>query len=763
MLDIPESTALPQRFASPGLRRLVLRLGLVSEADLAAAEARAGSRKLLLALCSDKRFDERVLLNRISRELSVEQRDLLVPGAVAVTPEEAAGWMERRFALQHRCLPLSRSDDGFVVAVADPLDLEAIGELEFLLQAEIKTVLAGEGAIVRLINRLLPDPDEDIKALERAAGDGVDLDRVEVADGNEGEEEITESGCESPPVIRLVNKILTDAVNAGASDVHLIPKAQKMEVGFRVDGIMSTPFSIPKKIQPYVTTRIKLLSGMDIAEKRRPQDGRFRVKISERISRDIRVSVVPTPFGEKAALRILRSSLEGVTFNALGFPADIRRQFEDALACTDKIVVVSGPTGSGKTTTLYAAIDYLKTGRNTIITVEDPIEFRIEGLTQIQVDQKLGITFASGLRSILRQDPDVILVGEVRDLETAETSFHAAQTGHLVLTTLHTNDAPSAVVRLADLGVEPYVIAASLRAVLAQRLVRRVCSKCSAPLAETDAHRIAGSYGLRPEGLRCGKGCEDCGNTGYRGRLGVYSLLSVNEEIREAIRNKESVAQIGRLGKLNGMRDLNSLALDLVERGITTIEECERVLGTVEPRSAASVAETPPPTRPALAPAASPEESAPINPVKKTSDRGRKHSVADLAKLLQPDSAAPPSKKVLLVDDDKGVRAVLVHSLVKAGFDVLEACDGEEALRLMAAALPDAIVCDLIMPVMDGKRFLETIRQREEFKGVPFLMLTGSDNEENEVLLIEAGADDFVSKTSSPQVVLSRVRRLLRA
>ena len=611
-------------------------------------------------------------------------------------------------------------------------------------------MIAKEGSICELIERSVGVAD----AKSESAEDGLRLTTLttdnEVAVGVIPGDASEEVGSKTAPIVKIVNKILADARAAHASDVHVEPTAQSLEVRFRIDGVMQSHLTVPKKLQPYILTRIKLLSGMDITEKRRPQDGRFRIRTADGEAVDIRASAVPTPSGEKIVLRLLGNASEERSVDSLHLPPSVKAALLEVLRSKDRIVLVCGPTGSGKTTTLYSLLNHVKEGTTNIITVEDPIEMRIQGATQIQVDAKIGMTFASGLRSILRQDPDIILVGEIRDLETAEVAFQAAQTGHFVLSTLHTNSAPSAVIRLRDLGLAPFVIASSLGGVLAQRLVRKLCTKCCAPLGEAEAATFHARYHVATAGVRKQAGCEGCDGSGYKGRIGVYSFFPVGAEVRELIRLGASEDELTQAAKHHGMKELHAAGLDLVVQGLTSPDELERVIGMAEGVS----------TTPAL-----PFHELPLERPKPGRVRSGQpvQSIESLVNAYEHDVVERPVPRILLVDDDEGVRAVMSRALRKAEFEVIEAADGYEGLDRARSMVPDIVVSDLVMPGLDGRELLSELRKCPETSAIPVLMLTGSDGEENEILLIEAGANDFVSKASSPPLVIARIRRLLGA
>ena len=746
MISVPVSALQPLRVSSPGLVKLILRLKLVDEETVLRIGKNAGNRKLLAALSAAGAVDEDLALKQIGASLGIvllDNEKLKQLGADSGT--KYLDQVDKKFVLENRCLPLTTENGRVLVAMADPLDFETIGQLEFLLQTQCQAALASEGLIVRFVNENFPDDTSDLGDFERLEEE--QLTKAEIYAAKIDEETSIEHGSKAAPIIKLVNKILVDGISAGASDIHLEPNESSLEVRFRIDGIMTHQLSIPRKFQPYVLTRVKILSGMDITEKRKPQDGRFRAKPNKDLFRDIRVSAVPTPLGEKIVLRILNPGFAKVDLSGLDMPVELATKIENLLAGTDKIFLVTGPTGSGKTTTLYAALNYIKRGTTNIITIEDPIEFRLEGVTQIQVNPKIDVTFANGLRSILRQDPDVIFLGEIRDLETAEIAFQAAQTGHMVLSTLHTNTAASAVIRLVDLGLQPFLIASSVSGILAQRLARRVCKSCARSPKPEELKEILSRSNLKPDKLRIGQGCEQCGHSGYKGRIGVYSLLEITNDIRHAIRDGKSDAELDEIAKTHGMHDLFSSGLEMVEAGITTLDEIERVVGRPEVKTEGEV-------RP---------QATVIDQSARSSRKHQGKSIAGLVKELGHGVKSDSGRRILIIDDDEDVRKIMVESFRGADYDVKEAIDGADGLERLQQWLPDLVLCDLVMPKVDGREFVVSLRGNPKTASVPVIMLTGSDNEANEIALLEAGANDFISKASSPAVVLTRVKRILAA
>ncbi len=402
-------------------------------------------------------------------------------------------------------------------------------------------------------------------------------------EGEEKEESFFENLLEGSdsPVIQLLNSIFLKAVRTNVSDIHFEPFADTVSVRFRLDGVLHEVQTLPKSAYPQVVSRIKVISKLNVAEKRLPQDGRIRVKIGNK-ELDMRVSTLPTVFGERIVIRLLDKSNKILTLEELGFSPEDREKYERIIKKPHGLVLITGPTGSGKSTTLYASLLKLKSPRKNIITIEDPVEYQIQGISQIQVNPQINLTFANGLRSILRQDPDIIMVGEIRDLETAEIAIHASMTGHLVLSTLHTNDAPSAVARLVDMGVEPFLIASSLEGVIAQRLVRRICENCKEEreISDVEKEEILKYYpskDIKNSYLYYGKGCEECLGTGYRGRIAIYEIMEVDEEIRGLISKNVETADLRKKAMEKGMKTLVQDGIEKVLKGITTIEEVLQV------------------------------------------------------------------------------------------------------------------------------------------------------------------------------------------
>jgi general secretion pathway protein E len=477
------------------------------------------------------------------------------------------------FAKANMVMPLRRENGLLVAAVADEKGVLALRELSRHFGLSPMPLSATAGVVIDAINRFYGQVGSAEDVMDIITGEDLSA----VATEFEKPKDILEL-TEDAPIIRLLNAILQQAVKERASDIHIEPYEKELDVRMRVDGILHRVLTPPKIIQDALISRVKIMANLDIAEKRLPQDGRIRLLIGGR-DIDIRVSVIPTTFGERAVLRLLDRKQGLIGLWEVGLDETDAKRLEELLKRTNGIILVTGPTGSGKSTTLYAALNRVHTEEKNIITVEDPVEYQLKGIGQIHVNPKIGLTFASGLRSILRQDPDVIMVGEIRDVETAEIAIQASLTGHLVLSTLHTNDAPSAIVRLIDMGVEPFLVASSLMAVLAQRLVRVICPHCKGPYTPSEVER---SYfeNVPPGGdftLYRGRGCDKCQGKGYLGRTAIFETLIVTDTIRQMISDKVNAQSIKNVAVSGGMKTLRNDGFEKVLKGITTVEEVLRV------------------------------------------------------------------------------------------------------------------------------------------------------------------------------------------
>jgi len=498
------------------------------------------------------------------------------PAVIKLVPQETA--------IRYQIVPLSRVGSTLTIAMTDPTNVFAMDDIKFMTGFNVEPVVASETAITEAIHKFY-GAAESVEELDKVMKDlaGDDAAALELAgDVEEMDLASLEKAAEEAPIIKLVNLILTDAVKRGASDIHVEPYEKEYRVRFRIDGILQNVMAPPMKLKDAITSRIKIMSKLDISEKRLPQDGRIMIKYlkdGKKKELDFRVSTVPTLFGEKIVLRLLDKENLRLDMTKLGFEPESLQRFERQILKPYGMVLVTGPTGSGKTNTLYSSVARLNTPDTNIMTAEDPVEFQLPGINQVQMKEQIGLNFASALRAFLRQDPNIILVGEIRDFETAEIGVKAALTGHLVLSTLHTNDAPSTISRLMNMGIEPFLVATSVNLICAQRLVRRICSQCKEPLQITPQALIDAGYTKEEaDGIQIqhGRGCSTCNNTGYKGRVGLYEVMEINDEMRELILVGASSLELKRKALEHGMITLRKSGLTKIAAGQTTMEEVLR-------------------------------------------------------------------------------------------------------------------------------------------------------------------------------------------
>ena len=522
-----------------------------------------------------------MLANKLIRQADVTQAKAAHFGAEVVhlgevqIPDDVIAAIPRHIARKYRVVPVYKHDSSLTVAIADPSDLNTIDSLTHLLRADIQLQVASEqdieGALSKYYggDRQLVDDGRFKDVIQE-----LTQEHVEAVAGDDAGATVEADA----PLIKLVNQIITDAFNVRASDIHLEPLGKRFRLRYRIDGVLHEMKSPPKRLQASIIARLKIQSGMSIAEHRIPQDGRIQSNVGTKMI-DLRVSCLPTNHGESIVMRILDKEGLRLGLAELGFLSDDQQTFEKLIGLPDGILLVTGPTGSGKTTTLYSCLHFINRPDRKIITVEDPVEYILAGINQVQVNEAVGLTFGAALRSILRQAPNVIMIGEIRDLETASIAINASLTGHLVFSTLHTNDAPSAVTRLIDIGVKPFLVASSTRALMAQRLVRKVCRKCGQPYTPTEAEMRTlkmDTASLESAKLMSGKGCGDCSNTGFRGRMGIFEIYVIEDDSRKLIYDKVPASVLRARAREMGMRTLREDGIRKVLAGLTTPDEVIR-------------------------------------------------------------------------------------------------------------------------------------------------------------------------------------------
>jgi len=782
---------------------LLLQTGIITQQELADSLELARKRNVSLwdILIQEKRMSEESVAEAFAKWHKLPR----VRIASASVQPEAFKTISEELARKHLCMPLHvelaevpkpKAKGTLVVALANPADFEALRDIEFSSGMRARPVVATRTEILDAIQEHYATEERAQDFLANVADatdfrilpherEEVDLDQLESL-----------SAAQLPPVVKMCNLLVHDAIKSQASDVHVEPALNAVQVRMRVDGVLRDYMQVPKWLHNAVVSRLKILAKLDIADRRLPQDGRIRVQFQSK-PLDIRISTLPTHFGEKVVLRILGSA-QIPPLKQMGLSEALIPVTEATLSQPQGMILVTGPTGSGKSTTLYSMIEKRKSPEVNIITVEDPIEYQLPGINQVQVNVKAGLTFANSLRSILRQDPDVILVGEIRDLETAEIAFQAAMTGHLVLSTLHTNSSLATILRLLDLGIDPFLITGSLNLVIAQRLARRICLRCR--------EQYTPSRGLL-ERLRIeeptmvfyrGRGCSACAQTGYAGRVGIFELLRMTPTLKELVQRKATEAEMRKAAGLAGTRFLLEDAMEKVRQGITTLEEILRVIQLQEeeiircPKCNAFINldfSTCPYCLYALkylcescgqelklewriCPYCNTRTSRDVTGEggpKATPSSAEPEPAAAKAPPVPPKVApgampTPKKPRILVVDDDEGIKKVIQKALMQLPIEVeVEAAsDGEEALGKIEQNPPDMVILDVMMPRMDGLTTCQRLRGNVRTAFIPVMMLTASADESNRTKGYLVGTDDYMNKPFSVPDLHARVMRLLR-
>src|SRR5881628_3057748 len=731
--------------------------GVLSAERLAELRAKATpGRTLWEALVAEKIASDQQILSALSTRFRLKLADV-----ATIDPKVREGVPEQ-LARRYRVLPLRITDSFLEVATANPFDLDAEKALAFATAREIRSLLAAPSRIAEKLDEMYRPEKALDKVLQGMEG-SADL----VLHPETEPEELVASEAEASqrPVVRLVDLIISEGILSRSSDIHIEPEEGGVAVRYRIDGVLRQVMKIPRAAGLPLISRIKIMSQLDIADRLRPQDGRARVSVNGQPI-DLRVSTLPASQGEKVVIRVLDSRATVKSLDSLGLNPVESEHIKRLLEYHEGIVLVTGPTGSGKTTTLYSCINQIKSEGVNIVTVEDPVEYRMPGIVQVQVQEKAGLTFASALRSILRQDPNVVLVGEIRDRETAQIAVQASLTGHLVLSTLHTNDAANAVTRLVDIGVEAYKIAAALRDVVAQRLMRKLCPTCKQVWMETPADRLK-QWVPKGTPLYRAAGCPDCAMTGYRGRFAIIEVLTVSAEVERRIAAGETAEHIAGAARRSGMKGLWDSGLAHVLRGESTLDELTRVVDIPQeddqpPDATAGSRRSTGGGKPHLA-----------------SSYGAAVGFAEPAHTAAPEElthfelleepeppriSGPhglPARKVLLVDDEDSLRKVVKDLLERDGYIVSEARDGVQALDQVDRVGPDIIVLDLNMPGLDGYGVLSHLRSRPATADIPVIVLTAKSDEDNEVRVFELGADDFLTKPFRARALSARLEAVL--
>ena len=687
-----------ERVGIAGFPALLIDASLINRSDLSLAEQHAGREQMPLA-------DAVVALGLVQEEDSYAK--LAVAGAFevadlehAVSSELAVRLVPERIARRYFVVPLQVDNRTLTYATSQPFNAEAERDVAFACGRRTHIVVATRSAVLDALDRCYPKLRELDVLANRLRSEKAVVENLDQGDGTKSES----------VVIDLCNHLIGRAVEVGASDVHVECGSTGTLVRYRICGVLEPVLTLPADVSQPIRNRFKIMARADIAVRHKPQDGAFRLKVNGRPI-DVRLSSLPTVDGEKLVMRVIDSHSPLQTLDRLGYDPETLARLERALSRPDGLVLVTGPTGSGKTTALYAALGHLRTGRTNIVSVEDPVERTVPGVTQIPVNARAGNTFPAVLRSLLRQDPNVIMVGEVRDAEVAQIVGQAAYTGHLVLTSMHTVDTATAITRLTNLGLEPFKIAECLSAVLAQRLLRSLCPYCKKVNNEFEAHRLGAEHHLAAVPASAGPGCEHCKHTGYGGRVPIAELLTPSDELRDAIVRGATAHEIRAAMRASGTPNMRDHAMRLVADGVTSIDEVNRVLA---------------------------EDVDGAQATNRTRSR------------------------VLITDDEPITRMLIKLLLERENFEVLEAANGKQAVDIATRERPDLMIIDLNMPEMDGYEAIARLRRDITMATLPIMVLTSEEGPGGENRVLELGADDYIIKPFDPAVLLSRVHGVFR-
>lgn len=711
------------------LRQQIINSGVLSPAQLTVAE-KIGKQKgkgLLLTLLDMDDIPHDKLLHAIAASYGAPYIDVssleIDDNLLQMCPES--------LCLEYQFLPVSSNEHELVIATSDPLNVTMLDDLAFRFDRRIIASFTRPDHILQKISAIYQD---DSAAFEEVKADSIQTQEFEDSSEVANLDEL-QKGAEDSPIIKLVNRIISQAIKIESSDIHIEAGERQSVVRMRVDGLLRDMMKFPSKAHVLVVSRIKIMAGLDISNLHTPQDGRSQVKLWGN-KYDMRISTLPSMHGEKVVLRILDKKGLALGLNMLGFNETAFEHISAAIKLPTGAVLVTGPTGSGKTTTLYSILHSIRNEALNIITVEDPIEYQIERVNQVPVNTKRGMTFAKALRSILRQDPDVVMVGEIRDQETAKIAMHAAQTGHLVLSTLHTNDAPSTINRLFDIGIEASVLASSVNLIVAQRLVRRLCPKCQQQLLPDE--KLRKRFDI-PEGISVyeNRGCSDCMDTGYKGRLGIFEVLYVNDRIRKLIAEGAEQQTLMQAAREEGMLTLFEDGFNKALAGHTSLEEVERICIAPEQFSMRKQ----------------------MNEQQQLLPYSSAQRPQDPVSVQQPDETE--QQTILIVDDSSDLRLYVELILKTYGYKVLQAEDGQQAWEMLQTTKPDLVLSDVEMPRMTGLELIEQIRGDRSFNDMPIVMLTSHKGQEQEVLGLDTGADDYIGKPVEPLTLKARIKRTL--
>jgi len=725
-------------------QRLLIATGLVSESQMSQAmkDSRADkspSDTLLLSILSLKGIDREAVLKAMAK---IYKTPFISLDHIEIE-EELLESCSEELCVEFCFIPIAMSAGELIIATADPMDYSGFDVLQFKLGQRVRPVFSDPEKIKKKVSALYSGSDAAFEDAMSQMDNTAAIASLEAVDDNETKEDDSSNldslrkGAEGSPIIKLVNGIIMKAMQMGSSDIHIEAGEKASVVRLRVDGRLRSVMQFPASAHSMLASRIKIMSKLDISNTRTPQDGRTRVKFMKK-SFDMRVSTLPSMHGEKVVMRILDKSGLSLSLDVLAFEKKADERIREAIARPTGAVLVTGPTGSGKTTTLYSFLHHINDEETNIVTVEDPVEFQIKGLNQVQVNPRAGMTFAAALRSILRQDPDVVMVGEIRDEETAHIALHAAQTGHLVMSTLHTNDAPSTVSRLVEMGTDAVALSSCLNIIVAQRLARRLCPACKKEVKPSQD--LIDLYDIDKDTVIYEPvGCEKCMDIGFKGRCGVHETLYVNDRVRKAIADTVSDQELTQVCREEGMYALFEDGMNKVLQGVTSISEITRL-------------------------AIPPEDFTFRDRIDKDGNLmslGQATAARNVEQI--DDSDEEGGKRALVIDDSKSIRSLVGFILKDEGFDIIEAEDGRKGLELLQQASEklSVVIVDYDMPNVNGPEFVAAVRKQSKYDGIPIIMLTSRFEEDDEVLGLDSGADDYIIKPVEPMKLQARVRKIV--
>lgn len=736
--------------------------GIIKEDVLTEIKKKAKGRSFIIEMLESMNIDEERLAGIFVERFKVKRANLL-----DIMPESLDRFNEKH-AQKYMSMPFSVESKRLNVAMVDPFDFTSIHEIEFIKGMRVIPHVSTRSEILNAINVCYKISSDINSVLEVASAE----ESLELVEGDKDTDiigvfqtgkrmDLTAETAISAPVIKLVNLIIKEAMQSHSSDIHIEPFQNTVNIRLRIDGVLTTYTQVPRWMHSAIVSRIKIMSKLDISNRKTPQDGSIKLKFGNRLL-DLRISTLPSHVGEKVVIRLLNPDEGKVRLESIGLNDEELGKIRHMIKKPQGIILVTGPTGSGKTTTLHGMLRGMYAEGTNIITIEDPVEYELEGITQVQVQEKAGLTFANTLRSILRQDPDIVMVGEIRDHETAEIAMRASMTGHLVLSTLHTMGTAATIMRLYDIGVEPYLISSSILSIIAQRLVRVNCEHCISEY-KPDAELLKNFPNINMNaGFLKGKGCNRCNNTGYKGRIAIFEIMEITPSLRKAIADKTASGELYKLARQEGMRLLYDSAMEKVHKGITSLEEVLRVV-TVK-----DIIQNECPVCGRIYT----DKECPfcgITEAEICKTCGNAFEVdwkfcplcgkaKDAAKL--PELPAVP--RVLIVDDEVGILKMVELALKPLNLEIYIAQNGKEAMERIAMVSPNLVITDINMPVMDGFELIKELRQKVNTMFIPIIILSSRDTAEDKLKGFTFGSDDYITKPFDYTELQARVKRLLQ-